>query len=87
MSVHGGYHDTHKGEEILDSCPWCRLPIYVSDSRRMVTLLPYQPTQLYHSACADSAKGQVLEAQLAALCQELRGCGYTVDLKVVRPVH
>lgn len=81
------YVDRHIGEEILDECPRCRLPIYASDPRRLVTLFEHTPTRLYHASCADATKGETLEAQLKGIVQELRGCGYVIELKLVRPVR
>lgn len=82
-----GYVDVHRGEPIDAECPHCRLPIYRSDPRRLSHESWDGSIRLYHSGCASSAEAIVLETRLQDLTNRLRGCGYTVDLRIIRPVR
>lgn len=81
------YVDVHLGEQILDECPRCRLPIYQSDPRRLLGTPPGSLLKLYHAGCAALADGEFWEKQITADAQRLRGLGYVVDLRLVRPVN
>lgn len=81
------FPDPHKGEPILDECLHCRLPIYQSDPRRMIGIPPGSGPRLYHAGCAMAAEGTYWEKQVTGDVQRLRGCGYVVELKIVRPVR
>ncbi len=78
--------DVHKDEAIVGSCPYCRLPIYESDPKRMVSDPKGGRPRPFHQGCALTQRGHELESELTLLLKELRGLGYTVDLKIVRPV-
>lgn len=87
MTEWGGYDDKHRGEEILSECPDCHLPIYLSDTRRMLALPPGDPPLIYHSACAQRAEGIFWEKQVQGDVNRLRGCGYVCELRIIRPVR
>lgn len=87
MSVWSGYTDAHRGENILGECPTCHLPIYQSDPRRMLTLPPEEHSQLYHAECGRQAEGLYYEKAVKGYCDRLRGCGYVVELRIIRPVR
>lgn len=74
-------------EQIMGECPRCRLPIYVTDNRRHSSLPPGDPPALYHSGCSIAAEGEYWERQVQADVNRLRGCGYVVELRVIRPVR
>lgn len=74
-------------ETILGECVRCRLPVYASDPRRLVGIPPGSTPELYHSGCALAADGEYWERQVQADVQRLRGCGYIVELRLVRPVR
>lgn len=81
------YDDPHFGELILSECPRCRLPIYESDPHRRIGIPPGALLVAYHSGCAIGAEGIYWEEQLSAIAQRLRGLGYVLELKVIRPVR
>ena len=81
------YVDVHRDEPILASCPYCHLPIYQSDSHKMISHPKGGRPQAYHAGCALTMRGHQLESELTLLLKELRGLGYTVDLKLTRPMH
>lgn len=81
------YVDRHLGERIIGECPHCHLPIYDSDPRRQ-SRPPWDEVQhVYHSGCAMTAEGLYYEGKLTDLLARLRGCGYIVELRIVRPVR
>ena len=87
MSLPNGYRDVHLGEQIDAECPRCRLPIYASDDRRLSSP-PWDPSsRLYHLGCALTAEGLWWEQQVQADVNQLRACGYTVQLNIIRPVR
>lgn len=81
------YIDTHRGEPILAECPHCRLPVYQSDSRRVSRVTWDESERLYHAGCAVLAEGLAWEKELKRVVDRLRGCGYIVELKIIRPVR
>lgn len=81
------YTTAHLGEEILGECHHCRLPVYQSDPRRLLGLPPGSVPFFYHAGCAMSAEGAYWEGQVKKDIDRLRGCGYVVELKLIRPVH
>lgn len=87
MTSWGGYADEHKGEDIVAECPHCFLPVYESDPRRLTALPPGDPPKIYHSPCAAAAEGLFWERQVEGDVHRLRGCGYVVELKIIRPVR
>lgn len=72
---------------ILGECPYCRLPIYMNDPRRLTGIPPGTPPLLYHAGCAMAANGLYWEKEAELDCQRLRGCGYVVELHLIRPVR
>lgn len=87
MSPKFTIRDPHLGENILGECPHCRLPIYQSDPRRMLSCPPGSPPELHHAGCSMSREGDFYERQLAGDVDRLRGCGYVIELTLVRPVR
>lgn len=81
------YTDPHKGEAILAECPYCHLPIYESDPRRMSHDSWDFSRRLYHSGCSSLAEGYHWEKQVKKVVDRLRGCGYIVELKITRPMR
>lgn len=77
----------HLGEAILGECPYCHLPIYQSDPRRQRGVPPGSAMHLYHAGCAMIVEGDFWEGNLQADAQRLRGCGYIVELKIIRPTR
>lgn len=73
--------------DIMGECSRCRLVVYRSDPRRKVGIPPGSPPKLYHAGCAIATEGEYWEQQLQADCARLRGCGYIVELRIVRPVR
>lgn len=80
------YVDVHKDEPILATCPYCHLPIYESDSHNMMSEIKGGRPRMFHRGCALTSRGHDLEGELVVLLKELRGLGYHVDLKIIRPV-
>lgn len=81
------YVDVHQGEPIFSECPFCRLPIYNSDPHRQ-SRPPWDAyPRLYHAGCAMAAEGVFWEKAVESDVQRLRGCGYVVELKIIRPVR
>lgn len=76
-----------RGETVMGECSRCRLPVYRSQPRRKVGIPPGTMPKLYHSGCALATDGEFWEQQLQADCQRLRGCGYIVELRLIRPVR
>jgi hypothetical protein len=81
------HRDNHRGEAILGECPHCHLPIYQSDPRRNESIPPGSHSLLYHTGCALTVVGLFWEEQVTKDVQRLRGCGYVVELHIVRPVR
>ncbi len=79
--------DVHKDEPIDGECPYCFLPIYRSDPRR-VSFPPWDASsRLYHSGCAIQAEGIYWEKSVTSAVERLRGCGYVCELRIIRPVR
>jgi hypothetical protein len=74
-------------ETILGECWRCRLPVYQSDPHRMVSIPSDAPPELFHSGCAMAQEGEGLEGAIQKIAQKLRGCGYIVEVRIVRPVR
>lgn len=87
MSRTGAFTWEHRDEAILGECPHCRLPIYENDPHRNLPLPPGNPPRLFHAGCAMSAEGLFWEETVKSACQRLRGCGYVVELKIIRPMR
>lgn len=87
MSFANERDSRHLGESITGECPRCRLPIYESDPRRMTGIPPGTSLRYYHAGCAMAEEGEYWETQVQAMANRLRGCGYTVELKIIRPVR
>lgn len=81
------YVDVHNGEPITSECPHCHLPIYQSDSRRLSRLTWDTSERLYHAGCASLAEGIHWEREVKRVVDRLRGCGYIVEMKIIRPVR
>jgi hypothetical protein len=81
------YGADHSHEHILAECPRCRLPIYESDAKRSISFPPGDPPALYHAGCAEAMEGDFWEKQVVADVNRLRGCGYVVELKIIRPMR
>lgn len=81
------YHDIHRGEPILADCPLCKLPIYQSDIHRLSNNSWDICERLYHTSCARQAEGYHWEKMAKADADRLRGCGYVVELKIIRPMR
>ncbi len=79
--------DSHRGEPIVGECPHCRLPIYVSDPRRMGRPPWDTGSKLYHAGCAMAAEGIFYEKAVTGYVERLRGCGYVCELRIIRPVR
>lgn len=79
--------DLHALEPIDGECPRCRLPVYRSDPRRWSRPPWDSTTRIWHSGCAIAAEGEFWEKQVESDVQRLRGCGYVVQLQIVRPVR
>lgn len=74
-------------EPILAECPRCRLPIYASDARRLLSLPNSISVDLHHAGCAAAAEGEYWERQVQSDLARLRACGYAVEVTITRPVR
>jgi hypothetical protein len=74
-------------ETILGDCARCRLPVYASDAHRNTSIPPGSYTRLFHTGCSMAEEGEFWERQVKGDVERLRGCGYVVELRLVRPVR
>lgn len=80
------YVDVHRQEDILSECPYCHLPIYLSDPRNQLSPIKGGRPRDYHRGCALLLRGHELETDLVHTLKLLRELGYKIDLQIVRPV-